>query len=309
LREQKVLARDNVLATMQAFAAAIEERSFSAAARRLGLTASSVSKQVAKLEERLGVRLFQRTTRVLRPTDAGISYYERCARILHDIESADRQLQSHGAEPRGTLRVSAPLTLGHACVVPTVIAYRARYPEVQLHVELTDRVVDIVEERIDVAIRFARALPSSSLVAKRVAPDRRHLCAAPAYLRARGRPKRPDDLSHHECLLFVAERLRSDWHLTGPSGSHHVPVRGPFSFTSTMAIHQAALAGAGIADLPRYLVHDALREGRLVSVLDDYSSSDRVIYAMHPHGRWASAAVRTFIGEVTARIRADTGGA
>jgi len=308
LREQKALARDNnLLATMQAFAAAVDERSFSAAGRKLGLTASSISKQVAKLEERLGVRLLQRTTRVVQPTDAGNSYYERCARILRDVEDADRELRSRDAEPRGKLRVSAPLTLGHACVVPAVIAYRARYPDVHVNLELTDRVVDIMEERVDVAIRYTRSLAPSSLVAKAIAPDRRHLCASPEYLQKRGRPKRPDDLSRHECILFEADRVRSTWHLTGPSGEHDVPVRGGLSCTSTYALFQAAVAGFGIADLPRYQVKESLRTGALVAVLDEYSPSDRTIYVLHPHGRWASAAVRAFISDVTARIRQDMG--
>ncbi|WP_437540956.1 LysR substrate-binding domain-containing protein [Sorangium sp. So ce367] len=277
---------------MRAFLEVARRQSFSAAARALGLTSSSVSKQVARLEERLGAQLLRRTTRRVSLTEAGNLYAERADRILSDIEEAQRAVADLDGTPRGTLRISAPTVLGSIRVAPAVLACRARYPELRIDLDLTDRIVDLVAERIDVAVRLAAEISPASLVARRLADDLRVLCASPRYLRRHGTPRCLEDLADHDCITLNLEPV-ARWTLVGPEGERVVPVSGTFRSSDTITLRDAAVAGVGLANLPDYVVQDQLESGELRRVLPEYGASKRASFAVYAAP--ARAAVRVVV--------------
>ncbi|WP_437911341.1 LysR substrate-binding domain-containing protein [Sorangium sp. So ce302] len=277
---------------MRAFLEVARRQSFSAAARALGLTSSSVSKQVARLEERLGAQLLRRTTRRVSLTEAGNLYAERADRILSDIEEAQRAVADLDGTPRGTLRISAPTVLGSIRVAPAVLACRARYPELRIDLDLTDRIVDLVAERIDVAVRLAAEISPASLVARRLADDLRVLCASPRYLRRHGTPRCLEDLADHDCITLNLEPV-ARWTLVGPEGERVVPVSGTFRSSDTITLRDAAVAGVGLANLPDYVVQDQLESGALRRVLPEYGASKRASFAVYAAP--ARAAVRVVV--------------
>ncbi|WP_437989288.1 LysR substrate-binding domain-containing protein [Sorangium sp. So ce145] len=277
---------------MRAFLEVARRQSFSAAARALGLTSSSVSKQVARLEERLGAQLLRRTTRRVSLTEAGSLYAERADRILSDIEEARRAVADLDGTPRGTLRISAPTVLGSIRVAPAVLACRAKYPELRIDLDLTDRIVDLVAERIDVAVRLAAEISPASLVARRLADDLRVLCASPRYLRRHGTPRRLEDLADHDCITLNLEPV-ARWTLVGPEGERVVPVSGTFRSSDTITLRDAAVAGVGLANLPDYVVQDQLESGALRRVLPEYGASQRASFAVYAAP--ARAAVRVVV--------------
>ncbi|WP_437739171.1 LysR substrate-binding domain-containing protein [Sorangium sp. So ce1504] len=280
------------LGEMRAFLEVARRQSFSAAARALGLTSSSVSKQVARLEERLGAQLLRRTTRRVSLTEAGNLYAERADRILSDIEEAQRAVADLDGTPRGTLRISAPTVLGSIRVAPAVLACRARYPELRIDLDLTDRIVDLVAERIDVAVRLAAEISPASLVARRLADDLRVLCASPRYLRRHGTPRCLEDLADHDCITLNLEPV-ARWTLVGPEGERVVPVSGTFRSSDTITLRDAAVAGVGLANLPDYVVQDQLESGALRRVLPEYGASKRASFAVYAAP--ARAAVRVVV--------------
>ncbi|XYH93841.1 LysR family transcriptional regulator [Sorangium sp. So ce1128] len=285
-------------AGMAAFLASVEEGSFSAAAEKLGLTPSGVSKLVSRLEERLRVRLLQRTTRRMQLTQVGKAYYERARRIFEELDALEREVESHDDAPRGTLRVTAPTVLGHVRVLPLVLSFQDMFPEVKVELLLNDRVVDLVEESIDVAIRMT-ASPPLSFVARKLGDDARVLCASPAYLSRRGRPSRPRDLADHDCIVFLAGGAVDDtWRLKPDARSgavEGVRVRGRFQANNTLSLREAALSGLGIVNLPSYLVGDDLRSGRLIAVLEGFVPVERAIYAVYPQAPFVPAKVRELV--------------
>ncbi|WP_437972764.1 LysR substrate-binding domain-containing protein [Sorangium sp. So ce295] len=280
------------LGEMRAFLEVARRQSFSAAARALGLTSSSVSKQIARLEERLGAQLLRRTTRRVSLTEAGTLYAERADRILSDIEEAQRAVADLDGTPRGTLRISAPTVLGSIRVAPAVLACRARYPELRIDLDLTDRIVDLVAERIDVAVRLAAEISPASLVARRLADDLRVLCASPRYLRRHGTPRCLEDLADHDCITLNLEPV-ARWTLVGPEGERVVPVSGTFRSSDTITLRDAAVAGVGLANLPDYVVQDQLESGALRRVLPEYGASKRASFAVYAAP--ARAAVRVVV--------------
>lgn len=280
------------LGEMRAFLEVARRQSFSAAARALGLTSSSVSKQIARLEERLGAQLLRRTTRRVSLTEAGHLYAERTGRILADVEEAQRAVADLDGTPRGTLRISAPTVLGTLRVAPAVLACRARYPELRIDLDLTDRLVDLVAERVDVAVRLAVAISPASLVARRLADDRRVLCASPRYLRRHGTPRRLEDLADHDCLTLNFDPV-ARWMLVGPEGERVLPVSGTFRSSDTMTLRDAAVAGLGLANLPDYVVQEHLESGALRRVLPEYGASKRASFAVYATP--ARAAVRILV--------------
>lgn len=277
---------------MRAFLEVARRQSFSAAARALGLTSSSVSKQVARLEERLGAQLLRRTTRRVSLTEAGNLYAERADRILSDIEEAQRAVADLDGTPRGTLRISAPTVLGSIRVAPAVLACRARYPELRIDLDLTDRIVDLVAERVDVAVRLAAEISPASLVARRLADDLRVLCASPRYLRRHGTPRCLEDLAAHDCITLNLEPV-ARWTLVGPEGERVVAVSGTFRTSDTITLRDAAVAGLGLANLPDYVVQDQLESGALRRVLPEYGASKRASFAVYAAP--ARAAVRVVV--------------
>ncbi|KYF85938.1 LysR family transcriptional regulator [Sorangium cellulosum] len=280
------------LGEMRAFLEVARLQSFSAAARALGLTSSSVSKQVARLEERLRVQLLRRTTRRVSLTEAGDLYAERAGRILADVEEAQRAVADLDGTPRGTLRISAPTILGTIRVAPAVLACRAKYPELRIDLDITDRIVDLVAERVDVAVRQAAGISPASLVARRLADDRRVLCASPRYLRRHGTPRRLEDLAGHDCITHNMEPVPR-WTLVGPEGERVIQVSGTLRSSDTLTLRDAAVAGIGVANLPDYVVEEHLESGALRRVLPEYGASTRAIFAVYAAP--ARAAVRVFV--------------
>lgn len=280
---------------MLIFTRSVDEGGFSAAARSLELTPSAVSKQVNRLEDRLGVRLLNRTTRRLSLTEEGRAFYERCKAILDDIEEAERLISNAQHTPRGTLRVNAPFALGRRQLVPLLPAFMNRYPQVRIELELNDRTVNILEEEIDVLIRGATELHDSSHIARRLATARRFICAAPSYLEKYGVPQTPEDLRRHNCLMLSHPSGLNDWVLQGSDGPRVIHVSGNFASNFTDVLHAAALAGVGLARLSTIIIGEDIKQGRLSPVLTDYTRDFASIYAIYPHRRHLSPKVRAFV--------------
>ena len=288
------LAPLDSLAGMAVFAKVVEARSFTAAAAELGMSKSAVSKQITRLEDRLGARLLNRTTRRLSLTETGAAFYDRCARVVAEAQEAELAVTHLQSEPRGTLRVNAPMTFGHLHIAPAIPDFLARYPEVRVDMTMNDRFVDLIDEGFDVAIRIAR-LTDSSLIARRLAPDRRILCGAPAYFAKHGEPRTPDDLAAHNCLSYAYVSDTDQWQFIDGEGTRSVAVRGNLRANNGDAIRQALLAGLGVAVLPSFIVGPDIQAGRLKEVLRDYLPNRASVYAVYPHSRHLTAKVRVFV--------------
>ena len=283
--------------------------SFSAAARDLDQTPSAVSKQIGRLEDRLGARLFDRTTRRVRLTEVGAAFFERCARIVSEMDEAERAVSHSYGTPRGTLRLNAPVVFARLHVVPLLAEFLAAYPEVRIDVTFNDRFVDLLEEGVDVAIRIGE-LVDSSLIARRLALNRRVVCGAPPYFERNGFPERPADLAGHNCLVYTYRASRNDWRLVcanekGREGQEVVRVSGNLETNNAEVIHGAMLNGAGLGLLPLWLVGEDLRTGRLVRALPDYHGADSAVYVVYPPGRHLSPKVRCFIDFLAERLRIE----
>jgi DNA-binding transcriptional LysR family regulator len=285
------------LQAMAVFVQVVEAGSFTAGARELMTTTSSVSKRVARLEDRLGVRLIERTTRAFAPTEAGHAFYEHCARILRDVDEAEAAVARLGGAPRGTLRVSALSVLGEGRLGPLLADFVAEYPELRVEVDLNDRVVNLVEEGFDVALRGMEltAAPDSSFIARRLATVHSVVCGSPAYLARRGVPATIDDLAHHDCLHHGSLPLQREWSFKTDSGVRHVAVNARLQVNSMAALRAAALAGAGLVRTSHLLVSDDLASGALVPVLEDYATVDFGLFALYPAGKQALPKVRAFV--------------
>lgn len=279
---------------MAVFLAVVEEGDFSAAARRLRMTPSAVSKIIARLEAKLGVRLLQRSTRSISLTTEGSAYAESTRRILGDIEDAELAIQP-GAEPRGRLRISLPSAFGHRLIVPMLPAFIARYPAIELELDFSDAIVDLQNGDADVAVRVA-AQSDSTLVTRRLAPNRRVICAAPDYLERHGMPQTPDDLHHHVCLAITAHGRLNVWEFDEQGVRRAIRFRGPVEANSTEALRRLALAGIGIVRLSDILVGGDIRAGRLRPLLTDCNHADaEPICVVYPHRRFLPPRVRVFV--------------
>ncbi|PWL17481.1 LysR family transcriptional regulator [Falsochrobactrum shanghaiense] len=280
------------LADMEIFARVVATGSMSAAARDLALSPAVVSKRMGRLEERLGTRLLQRTTRRIALTEAGQGYYERVLEILAHIEEAEAFLARKSADARGTLRISAPTTFGRMHIAPYLVPFMRRNCDLTVNMQLSDEMVDIVGEGYDLAIRIGE-LPDSSLVARRLAPVRRILVAAPVYIEERGIPRRIEDLQKHIC---VAPHNNDPWRLEGPDGPITIRPAGPLQTNSSEVVREAVLAGLGIALRSTWDIGPDLAAGRLVHILPDYSASRHVaIHAVYPSRQFLPAKIRIFI--------------
>lgn len=285
------------------FASVVEQRSFSAAARAHHVTTSVASKRVTRLEATLGARLLERTTRRVLPTDAGAAFYTRATRILSDLAEAENEVASLGGKPRGTLRVSAPLLLGERHLAPLLPGFLATYPDVRVELVLSDQFVNLVAEHFDVALRVG-ALADSALVRTRVGVAPSLVVAAPSYLARAGTPETPRDLGRHNCLRFSNLTAASEWRFRGRSGGAvAVPVIGNLELNHGGALREAAIAGAGLARLPEFLVGDALSSGALVTVLDDYCIEPVGIHLVHPAGGRPLPKVDAFVTDVGAALK------
>ena len=290
---------------MAVLVAIVRAGSFSGAAKALGITPSGTSKLISRLEHRLGVQLLQRTTRTMQMTEAGELYYERACRLLEGIDGLERDLEGHHSEPRGRIMLTAPTVLGGDLVMPVVIAFQRRYPDVVVEVELTDRIVDVMTEGFDIAIRITDR-PPESCVARKLADDVRALCASPGYLRRHRRPERPSELADHRCVTLTTPAGAYRWYLRreidGPI--EPVSVQGSLALNNVGAVRQAVLAGLGIGDLPLYMVEDHLATGRLVSLLVPYVPVRRAIYAIYAASRLMPAKTRAFLKVLETSFRA-----
>jgi DNA-binding transcriptional LysR family regulator len=273
----------------------VREGSFSAAARALELTPSAVSKQIGRLEDRLTVRLFNRTTRRLSLTEEGAAFYERAGRILADLEDAAEAVSSLKTVPRGRLRVTMPTAFGVIHLLPALPDFLARHPEMTLEIDLNDRFVNMIEEGFDLALRIGD-MEDSSLIGRRLAANRRVLAAAPGYLAGRAALERPEDLAAHNCLIYTYRPQRHDWHLVDAAGQERVvTVTGNLETNNPMMLRAAALSGLGITLLPLWIIGPDIKAGRLRHVLPDYQWPDSAIHAVYPPGRHLSAKVRSFV--------------
>ena len=278
-----------------AFVRAAEHLSFVAAGHGLGISASAVGKSVAKLEHDLGVRLLHRTTRRIALTDEGALFYERCRRILDDLQEAEALVSGAAETPRGRLRIGLP-TIGYRFLLPVIPEFRRRYPNIELDIDFNDRIVDMVENRLDAVIRSGE-LTDSSLMSRRLGPFRFVLCASPTYLEARGMPQTPKDLEKHDCLRFrfpTSGKLQA-WALTDAQAVDPFHGPSPLTCNNMEALRGAAIAGLGIAYMPDFLARDALQDGSLRTVLDDFLVDPGQFSILWPSSRHLSPRLRVFV--------------
>ena len=278
---------------MQLFVRIVESGSFSAVARELGMIQPTVSKQMTALEEKLGVRLLNRTTRRLSMTDAGREYYERCQRILDEVQEMETEVAGLQNRPSGTLRINTPVAFGNVHMLPLTLAFRRKYPGLAIDLSLDDRYVDLVQEGIDIAIRFGE-LGDSQLVARHVGSSASVCVASPAYLSAHGTPGTPSELREHECITY-SYLFSNEWPFDGPDGPQSIKVHGDFRANSGMTIRSAALEGAGIASVPAFLIREDIETGRLVQLLSQFAPAPIRISAVYPSARLLSRKVKLFV--------------
>jgi DNA-binding transcriptional LysR family regulator len=279
---------------MQAFVAVADLRGFAPAARKLKLSPSAVTRLIAALEERLGARLLQRTTRSVMLTDAGARYLERARRILADVEEAERAAEGERTRPAGRLVVSAPVGFGRLHVSPLMSAYLKRYPEVSGELRLEDRIVNLVEDGIDLGVRIGE-LADSTLVARQLGWMRRIVVASPAYLKARGEPKRPEEIRLHDTIQFGATSALADWRFVDGTKEIRVTFAPRLLTNSADAAVQYAALGGGLTRLLAYQAADAVKRGRLRTVLERFELPRMPINIVYPTSRLLSAKVRAFI--------------
>ena len=292
------------LTSMAIFVRVVALGGFAAAAREWSLSPTMVAKHVQALESHLGSKLLNRTTRRQSLTEAGHIYHDHCRRLLADVDAADRSVGQLRAAPRGTLRVTAPVTFGTRRLASALAEFLRLYPDVNVDLALNDRVVDIVDEGFDAAIRVGH-LPDSQLVARALQPYRSLLCASPDYLRRRGRPKTPGDLPAHDCLGFSVAGVRGRWRLSRDGTDEAVSFTPRLRANNGEALRQAALAGAGIVLQPEVLLADDVRDKRLVRLLPAWSLPSRPLQLVYVRDRQATPKLQCFVDFVTERFKAD----
>ena len=285
---------------MAIFAHVVEAGSFTGAAKNLGLPKSTVSRKITQLEERLGVRLIQRTTRSLRLTDTGTAYYNHCARILSEIEEANIAVTQMQSTPTGTLRITAPVLFGSTVLSGLVAEFMEQHPQISIDLVLSDQRLDLVQDGIDIAFRIGQ-LEDSSLIGRYLGDVRGMLCASPEYLRRNPAPSHPDQLPNHS-LITASQWLQ--WHMTGPANQEvNFQVKPRLQVNDFASLYALTLAGAGISPLPMLIAAPAVRAGNLVPVLTDWPFDASPIHALYPSNRHLSAKVRSFVDFVIESIR------
>jgi len=286
---------------VQAFVSVVDAGSFTGAAQVLGVSKSWVSKELSRLEERLGTTLLDRTTRRIRLTEVGAAFHTRCSRVLEELEEAEDVVLQSQRLPRGVLRASVPVSFGVRTLTPVASELLNRCPDLQVDLRFSDRRVDLLADGFDLAIRIGH-LEDSSLTARRLASSQRVVVASPAYVERQDKPQHPTDLSQHACLLYGYQQTGASWILRGPSGDRVVvPVSGRWIADNGDALLEAACAGLGCVYLPDFIVRDAMTEGRVVRVLPDWSETTPV-WALTPPGRYLSPKVRVFIDALSEHL-------
>jgi LysR family transcriptional regulator for bpeEF and oprC len=292
------------LRTLAIFVKVAERKSFVRAADDLGITQSGVSNAIKRLEEQTGTRLLARTTRRVSLTDDGAAFFERCRQALAEIEEAEQVLKEAQLTPSGNLRVDLPVSFGRIKMVPLLGPFQTRYPDVRLSVTFTDRYIDLIEEGVDICVRFGD-LQDSTLIARRLTSTQFKVVGSPSYLAKHGRPKSPDDLTRHNCLAFTSRdtRLTRPWRFDLPAGETTQMPKGTISFTDGAAMCEAACAGYGLAQLHEYYLDSEIARGRLVPVLEKFKSKAQPIWLVYPQTRHLTPKVRAFVDFMAAQFR------
>ena len=274
------------LESMRTFVEVVNHSGFAAAGRHLGLSRSVVNKLVAQLEEDLNVQLLQRTTRRVSPTDMGRAYYERCVDILAEVKAAELSVTQMQAQPKGTLRINAPMSFGTMHLAKAIAQFTYQYHDIQVQTTLSDRFIDLIEEGFDVTLRIAANQTEEALITHKLTPVRRVLCAAPKYLDAHGVPSHPNDLRQHDCLHYGHLATGSKWQLIGPDKTHTVSIKCRSYSNNGEVLRESAIAGVGIALLPTFIIGDALKSNALNIILPDYCPPEltaSLCYATNRH--------------------------
>lgn len=284
---------------MVLFAHVVEQGSFSGAARELHHSPSAVSKQIAALEDRLGLRLLTRTQQGITLTEEGRVFYDRCADVSRTVHETESLFESMASHPRGALRVNATVAFGKSQLLPLLPEFLAEYPEIDLSLELTDRSTDLFADELDIAIRFSEQIDNPALIARKLTTNKRVFVASPDYLAAHGTPQKPEDLAEHNCLRLSTVQAWNEWRFGTNGDEVRVPVSGNFQANSADAVYHAALSGMGVARLSTYLVNGDLASGRLVRVLPGHIQVDSAIYAVYPERRNLAPKIRAFLDFLT----------
>jgi DNA-binding transcriptional LysR family regulator len=299
-RDKKARIKMSRLEDLEVFVQVVNSGNFAKAAAVLDINPSAISRRISHLEDQLGIRLFNRTTRSLSLTDVGERYFNRCLSILAELEEADREAKQHSETPQGLLHVSCSTLFAHRHLLPRIPEFLAYYPRLGIQLILTDDVIDVVSEGMDVAIRIGE-VADSSLIARRLISDRRIICAAPAYLDRYGTPKTPDDLATHNCLALNAYKTTlNQWRFRDQSGIREISVTGNFTVNSGVALYESVLAGLGIARVTAFLAQQALQSRQLIHLLAEYDDENDVgIYAIFPSNRYLLPKVQCFVEFLT----------
>jgi LysR family transcriptional regulator for bpeEF and oprC len=296
----------NQFSGILAFVRAAEERSFTRAAHKLGISPSGVSKAISRLETQVKVRLLHRTSRSIAITPEGTAFYERCRQIVADLEDAEQLLSRAQRTPQGLLRVTLPLSVGRLHLARALPEFVRRYPEVKVEARLTDRLVDLVEEGFDVAVRMGKP-PDSRLVARQIATGVLATCAAPSYLRRHGVPRTPEDLASHNCVHFVVPSTGrvQEWKFQQGGKRLSMAVPGNLSLDHAEALVEAALAGTGLIQISSYVTGPAIRRRLLKAVLTEFQVDSPAVWVMYPHNRNLTPRVRAFVDFLVERFAGD----
>lgn len=290
------------LTEIAVFVQVVKSGSFTDAAEHLGMSKSGVSKFVTRLEEHLGARLLNRTTRRLSLTEAGEVFFERSRRGLEEIDDASTEVSRLQNAPRGTLKINAPMSFGILHVAPALAAFQAKYPDLTVDMSLDDRKIDLVEGGYDLALRISN-MADSSLVARRLAPCRHVICAAPSYLAAHSAPTNPAELRDHHIVGYKYQASMNEWEFQRPSGEQlSVPVSSCTQINNSLAVREALLSGIGIARTPTFIVGEDIRQGRLVPLLTNYRLPEVALYLVYAHRQNLSPKVRAFVDFMAERI-------
>ncbi len=291
----------DVLTGMRVFTTVVDAGSFASAADRLDLSRGMTSRYVAQIEAHLGVRLLNRTTRSLSLTEAGHDYYHRASQVLAMVEEAERAATQETAEPRGTLRINTSVTFGAHHLGAAINDYLQRYSQVKVDMTLNDRVVDLVEEGFDLAVRIARRI-DPGLVARPITRARMVACASPDYIKRRGMPRSPSDLAQHNCLTYAYSGLQEEWHFTRRGRDYTARASGNLHGNNGDIICKAAAAGLGVIVQPTFLVYEALRAKKLVRVLEGWEADELTVFAVYPTRQFLPPKVRSFIDFLVERF-------
>jgi DNA-binding transcriptional LysR family regulator len=282
------------LQAMRVFTTVVDTGSFARAAEQLHLSATAASRHVAELEKHLGAQLLQRSTRRINLTEIGANYYDRCRSILADVEEAEAQAATSESQPRGMLRISLPTSFGLQYIAPAIPEFCKRYPDLQLELSFSDRIVDLIEEGIDMAVRITGDL-KTNLVARRLAEVQLVCCASPAYLEQYGTPQHPEDLRHHNCLTYSYSASINIWKFERDGREYHIPVKGRIGTNSGEMSRLAAVNGLGIDMLPTFMICEELRSGKLVPILQDYPMPPIHVYAVYLPGARRAARIKAMV--------------